>query len=66
VEEHNIIGGLGSLIAEIIATERLNIQLIRIGLNDKFSVGYGTLLQVRKENGLDADSITDIIRKTMI
>ena len=60
------IGGLGSLIAEIIATERLNIQLIRIGLNDKFSVGYGTLLQVRKENGLDADSITDIIRKTMI
>ena len=62
VEEHNIIGGLGSLIAEIIATERLNIQLIRIGLNDKFSVGYG--ITGRKER-------TDVIAslyywKTMI
>lgn len=63
VEEHNVIGGIGSLVAEIIATYHLDVKLVRIGLNDQFSVGYGTLPQIRKENGLDVESIMRLLRK---
>ena len=36
VEDHSIIGGLGSALAEIIAEEGLDVKLHRIGLNDIF------------------------------
>jgi len=36
VEDHTIIGGLGSAVAEIIAEEGLSVKLHRIGLNDIF------------------------------
>jgi len=38
IEEHSIIGGLGSAVAEIIAESNLNKNIIfkRIGINDKF------------------------------
>jgi len=36
VEDHSIIGGLGSSISEIIAENNMNSKLIRIGLNDIF------------------------------
>jgi len=36
VEDHTIIGGLGSAVAEIIAEEGLSAKLHRIGLNDIF------------------------------
>ena len=58
VEEHNILGGMGSIISEILAEEGLPIKLKRIGLSDIFATGYGTLQSVRTENGLDAQSIT--------
>lgn len=57
VEEHNIIGGLGSAVAEIIADENLNVEFHRIGLEDTFAIGYGTQKEVRMQNGLDAEGI---------
>lgn len=57
VEEHNVLGGMGSMISEILAEEGLPIKLKRIGLPDIFATGYGTLQSVRAENGLDAQSI---------
>ena len=36
-EEHNIIGGLGSAVAEIIAESGKAVKFRRIGINDKFS-----------------------------
>lgn len=57
VEEHNIIGGLSAAIAEILIESDSNIPVLKIGLDDKFAVGYGTLDQVRKANGLDFKSI---------
>ena len=47
VEEHNILGGLGGILAEIIVEEKLKTELIRIGLNDCFAQGYGTQKEVR-------------------
>lgn len=57
VEEHNIIGGLGSIVAEVIAEENLNVEFYRIGLEDRFAIGYGTQKEVRMQNGLDAQGI---------
>lgn len=62
LEEHNVIGGLGSSIADIIATNNLNTKLVKIGLNDCFATGYGTYDEIKKMNGLDRNSIQKIIK----
>ena len=65
VEEHNIIGGLASEIADAIVDAGIAKKLLRIGLNDHFSVGYGPLSQLRKENGLDAETVVEKIRNAL-
>jgi transketolase len=65
VEEHNIMGGLGGIIAEILAETKSGIPLKRIGLPDSFATGYGTLADVRRANGLDSESICKIISEYM-
>ena len=57
IEEHTIVGGLGGIVAEIIANYGLDLRLRMIGLLDRFAVGYGTIQEVRIQNGLDAKSI---------
>ena len=57
VEEHNIYGGLGSLLAEASAFGGLGKIIHPIGLNDCFAKGYGTHKVVRKNNQLDAEGI---------
>ena len=37
LEEHNMIGGLGSAIAEVIADTGIGVKFLRLGINDKFS-----------------------------
>ncbi len=57
VEEHNIYGGLGSIVSEVVAEKELGVRVKRIGLPDCFAKGYGTIAEVRRQNGLDAESI---------
>lgn len=52
VEEHNIIGGLGSAVAEVLAEASVNVQFERLGLLDKFAAGYGTHQDIKIANGL--------------
>ena len=63
VEEHSIIGGIGSSIADVIAEKGLNSKLVKIGLNDTFAKGYGTHEEVLKMNKLDTESIYKKIEK---
>lgn len=65
VEEHNIYGGLGSIIAETVAYEGVASRVYPIGLVDKFALGYGTHSSVRKANGMDAQSISRKIREAV-
>lgn len=55
-EDHNIIGGLGSAVAEVIAESGRGVCFKRFGLND-FSKGYGTYAQVKEMNGIDVGRI---------
>ena len=57
VEEHNIHGGLGSIISEIASYNGVTVKVIPIGIEDKFAEGYGSQIVVRKNNKLDAESI---------
>lgn len=63
VEEHNIIGGLGGIISEILIEEGIAVKLLKIGLEDMFAVGFGTLKQIRKENGLSSENIYQKIKE---
>ncbi len=65
LEEHNITGGLASMIAEIIARNGLSVRLCPIGLEDTFAKGYGTQKSVRKENALDAESVYKRIKEAL-
>lgn len=65
VEEHNIHGGLASIIAEINSFNGLGLKIYPIGINDTFASGYGNQLIVRKANGLDADSIYKYIKEAV-
>lgn len=51
IEDQNIIGGLGSAVAEVIAEYGKPVKFRRIGLHD-FSHGYGTYEQVKDMNGI--------------
>lgn len=59
VEEHNINGGLGSAVAEVLAEANLDVKFRRIGLAN-FIQGYGKYSEVKKENHL---GIEDVIKK---
>lgn len=56
VEDHNIIGGLGSAVAEIIAESGKGVKFKRFGLKS-FSYGYGTYSQMKEMNGIGAEQI---------
>jgi transketolase len=57
IEEHSIYGGLGSMIAEVLAEHEIPASMKRIGLDGVLASGYGNLEEVRKANGLDAVSL---------
>lgn len=56
VEDHNVIGGLGSAVAEVVAEYEKGIQFKRLGLHG-FSDGYGTYAQVKESNGIGIEQI---------
>ena len=65
IEEHSITGGLGSIIAEIIAENGLNVPFKRIGLTNCFASGYGTVEEMRKINHIDASAIYESVMSTL-
>lgn len=56
VEEHSIIGGLGSAIAEYKCDNDLHTKLVRMGVNDRFGK-LGSLRYIWEQHGLTAEQI---------
>lgn len=63
VEEHTVIGGLYTAVAEALAICNKMVSILKIGLEDRFAVGYGTLEEVRVANGLDFNSIFEKVMR---
>lgn len=55
VEEHNVLGGLGSAVSEIVA-EGAKAKVVRIGINDRFC-GVGSVKCLSEKEGLTAQNI---------
>lgn len=65
LEDHNIIGGLGSAVAEVIAERGLTAKCYRLGLRAGFSKGYGTYAQVKEMNGIGMGKIVETLKKAV-
>ena len=64
VEEHNIVGGLGSAVAEVLAEEGISVKFKRHGVLDHFttSAPYEDLIHYYK---LDAEGIAETARQLL-
>lgn len=62
VEEHNIIGGFGSAVAELLAENKTNARLLKIGINDTYCDVVGNQAYLRNKYGLDAVHISNKVR----
>ena len=57
-EEHNIVGGFGSAVAEVMAEMReKKAYLVRIGLNDEYSIKVGNQKYLRGQYGMTGEQI---------
>jgi len=62
LEEHNIVGGFGSAVAEVMAEmKNKNAKLIRLGLNDEFTSIVGTQKYLRDKYNISAQKIYERI-----
>lgn len=62
VEEHSIVGGLGSAVAEVIAESGVGGRLARVGLQD-FVKGYGKHDDLKKYNDFSRERIVNVVLK---
>lgn len=60
VEEHSVIGGLGSAVCDVLS-EKAPTNVMKIGINDTFGES-GPALELLKKYGLDTDGIYEKIK----
>ena len=63
LEEHSIIGGLGSAVSEVIAESGYPCIFKRIAVPDRFTKVIGLQEYMRKANGLSEAQITSVIKQ---
>ncbi len=63
LEEHSVIGGLGSAVAEVLAENGFSKKFKRIGVPDRFTKKMGLQEFMRNENGLSTKKIVATILK---
>ena len=64
VEEHNLSGGFGSAVAEVLAeTDGVKAKLVRVALDDRYSCIVGSQKYLRKQYSIDAKAIIEKIKE---
>ena len=64
VEEHNVLGGLGSAVAEVLADEGVGVKLLRHGIYDEYSL-IAPPLHLYAHYKLDAAGIEEMALKAL-
>lgn len=64
VEEHSIIGGLGSSVLEAVAEAGISAKIKRVGINDCFTQS-GAYEELVTEYGVGTDSIAEAVRQIL-
>ena len=63
VEEHNLSGGFGSAVAEVLAeADGICAKLVRVALDDRYSCIVGSQKYLRKQYGIDAQAVAKKVR----
>lgn len=58
VEEHNVVGGFGGAVAEVMAEMReKKARLLRLGIEDQYGSAVGSQAYLRRQYGIDRDTI---------
>lgn len=65
IEEHSIIGGLGSAIAEVLSESNIKSKFKRFGVPDRFTKVIGNHDYMRQANGLSVYQITAKIESVL-
>ncbi len=60
IEEHSVIGGLGSAVSDVLS-EKAPTKVMKIGVNDTFGES-GPAVALIKKYGLDAESIYEKVK----
>ena len=64
VEEHNLSGGFGSAVAEVLAEEDgVKAKLVRIALDDRYSCIVGSQKYLRKQYSIDSKTIIEKVKE---
>ncbi len=64
VEEHSVIGGLGSAVCDVLSAQAPT-KVLKIGINDTYGES-GPAVELVKKYGLDADSIYEKIKQNLL
>ncbi|HKH44171.1 MAG TPA: transketolase C-terminal domain-containing protein [Thermoanaerobaculia bacterium] len=64
VEDHNVLGGLGGAVAELLAQE-VPVPVVRVGVEDRFCETVGPYEEMVAHYGLDAASIAAAARRAL-
>ena len=64
VEEHNLSGGFGSAVAEVLAeADGVKAKLVRVALDDRYSCIVGSQKYLRKQYSIDAKAIIQKVKE---
>ena len=63
-EEHNVIGGLGSAVAEVVSSVDKGCKLIRLGIEDHYPKG-GSQKYLQDVNGLSIEKIVNTVKNNI-
>ena len=64
VEEHNLSGGFGSAVAEVLAeSDGAKAKLVRVALDDRYSCIVGSQKYLRKQYSIDAKAIIENVKE---
>jgi 1-deoxy-D-xylulose-5-phosphate synthase len=64
VEDGTVVGGFGSAVAEFMAAHNYKNELKILGIPDAI-IEHGTLKELHRECGYDAEAIADAVREMM-
>lgn len=63
LEEHFLIGGLGSLVSELITDNDLPTRLRRVGVDDQYHYEYGGRQHIQEKMGIGKDAVLEAVEK---
>ena len=67
VEEHNLSGGFGSAVAEVLSEQNdVKAKLVRVALDDRYSCIVGSQKYLRQQYSIDSKAIIEKVKENYI